>query len=485
MNLRTSAVRGVAWSAAGNLGNQVGQLVVFVVLSRLLVPDDFGLVALASVFTVLLRLIAEQGLADAIVQHPELEEEHLDTGFWISAMVASGFGLALAVSAPLIGSLLDEPDITPVLLALSAILPLSSLKGVQRAILMRELQFRALTTRDLVAVSTGGVAGVVAAVAGAGVWSLVIQLLTAEALGVLLMWQAVEWRPSRRFSRAHFRELASFGASVVGYRLLRFLNTRIDNLLVGVVLGITALGFYVVAYRLLEIMINLTTSIVSSVAFPLFSRIQGERDRIRDAYHTVIGLNGAVAFPAYVGLIAVAPEVTELIFGGQWAASVPTMRVLAMVGVLRAVLDVNGVVMKALGVPGRRLMIMGLTSAMLVVAFSAVVDRGILAVAIAFVGVSYVAAPLWIREVHRLIGLDAGRYIRRIAPALMSSVVMLAAVLAVKVPIADLPLAARTSLLVATGLVAYLSVLWVTGRGIVREGLAMTQLAVPGRRVGA
>lgn len=481
VSLRKQAVSSVLWSAAGTTGNQLATLAVFVVLSRLLTPDEFGLIALVSVFTVLLRLIAEQGFADAIVQQPALEREHLDTAFWVGVGVGGSFAVLLAAAAPLIARLVDNPDAVPVLVSLSSILLISSLKSVQRAILMRNLEFKALTSRDLLAVIIGGTLAVAAALRGFGVWSLVVQLVATEIAAVILLWGSTDWRPRLRFSRRHFVELFSFGSSVVGFRLLRFVNTRIDNLIVGVYLGTTALGFYLVAYRLLEIMVMVTTSIIGAVSFPLFSRIQADRSRVQSAYYTSISLTSAVAFPAFIGLIVVAPEVVRLVFGGQWDDSVPTMRVLALAGLARSVLDVNGVVMKSLGKPSRRLLIMAATSVLLVASFLVVVQWGILAVATAFTVVIYLMAPLWIMGSHRLITLDARRYLGQIAPAFVASCAMMVCLFVLKIPLAELALVWRVVLLVAAGALTYSVMLWLVGRSVVLEALDLARLAIPNR----
>lgn len=478
VSLRKQAVRSVAWSAVGTAGNQLATLVVFVVLSRLLVPDDFGVVALASVFTVVLRLLAEQGFADAIVQHPSLDDEHLDTAFCVSVGLAAVLAAALAVLSPLVANAVDSPTLTPVLASLAAILVLSSLKSVHRAILMRDLRFRSLTLRDLISVSAGGAVGVACAVGGLGVWSLVAQLLVAEIVAVILLWPTTAWRPRPRISRNHFRALFSFGASVVGFRLLRFVNTRVDNLIIGVALGTTALGYYLVAYRLLEIMIMVTTSIIGAVSFPLFSRIQTDRVRVQSAYYTSIGLTSLIAFPAFLGLIAIAPEMVSLVFGGKWDPSVPTMRVLALAGLIRSILDVNGVVMKSLGHPTRRLAIMGLTSALLVATFLVVVRWGILAVAIGFTCVTYLMGPLWVLASHRLIRLDARRYWDQIWPPLVASTTMVGVVFLLKRPSGNLPLIWHTAALILAGALTYLGTLWLVKREVLREAIELGRLAV-------
>ncbi len=481
MSLQKQAAQGVFWSAAGNWGYQVATLVVFAVLSRLLTPAEFGLVALASVFTALLKLVTEQGLADAIVQRADLEPEHLDSAFWLSIGLGAVLTAGLAAASWLIANIVNQPDIAPVLVWLAPVLGLAGLSSVQRAILSRELRFASLTLRTLASVIVGGIVGVVAALRGYGVWSLVAQLLTIEVVGVIALWTASDWRPHFRFSRRHLRDLIGFGVNVLGFRILRFFNTRIDNLIVGSVLGPTALGLYVVAYRILQLLINVTTAIIGSVAFPVLSRVQDDRPRVQNAYYKAIRLTSMIAFPAFLGLVVVAPEVTRLVFGPQWDASVPVMQVLALAGLVNSVLFVNGIVMKSLGKPSWRLAIMGLTALILTTAFTLVVSAGIIAVATAFAIISLVLAPLWMWGAHKLITLEPGRYLRQIVPPLVSSLAMAATVWGFKPVVGDLSLLWQVIALVTGGVASYGLTLWIVGRPMIKEAVALGRMSLPQR----
>lgn len=482
VNLRREAARGVFWTAAGNWGYQLATLVVFSILANLLTPEAFGLVALASVFVAAMKLVEEQGMADALVQRDNLEPEHLDTAFWISVGLSVALAAILTVGSSLLASLVNEPNVAPILAWLSVSLVLSGLSSVQRAILTRELRFASLTLRTLSSVIVGGVVGVAAAYAGFGVWALVGQLITFELVGVIALWTASDWRPSFRFSRSHFRELFTFGSSVLGFKLLRFADRRVDNLMVGSLIGATALGFYVVAYRLLNLIINITTSVIGSVAFPVFSRIQGELEQVRKAYYKSVRQISVVSFPAFVGIMVVAPEVTRLVFGGQWDESVPVMQVLALAGLAQSVLFVNGVVLKSLGRPGWRLAIMAVSVALVVAAFAVAVQWGIVAVAWALVGVTYAMAPVWLWATNRLVGLSFRRYLSQTGPPLVASLMMAALVLALELMVRDWPLLWQVVVLVATGIAAYALSLWVIARPMARETLSLVRLSIPKRR---
>jgi PST family polysaccharide transporter len=485
MNLRREAARGVFWSAAGNWGYQLSTLLLFVVLSRLLSPVDFGTVALATVFTTFTKVLAEQGLADAIIQRPEVDKRQLDTAFWTNLGVAVVLMVALMGTAPLIGQMFDNPGLSPVLIWLSITLPISSLQTVQRAILTKRMAFASLTLRSMVASVIGGVAGIVAALLGMGVWSLVIQDVTGAVVNSITIWAVSGWRPGFSFSYAYFKSLSAYGVHVLGFKILQFFTRRSDDLLVGYYLGPVALGLYTVAYRLLRIMVNITTNVIGAVAFPVFARIQEQREKVERAYHKAMGLTSFVAFPAFVGVMVIAPELVPLLFGNKWLSAVPVMQILAVVGLLEAVLFAPGVVMKALGKPSWRLAIAVLTTVVTVIGFLVVVRLGIVAVAASFAIVNLALAPITLRAVRRLVGTDFRSVGRQILPPVIASASMALAILGLSVPLGHAHRSIQVVIYVISGAVVYLAIIRAIDRPMLREAIGLVKLALPKRGAGS
>ncbi len=295
------------------------------------------------------------------------------------------------------------------------------------------------------------------------------------------MWIVIDWRPHLNFSFERFKELLAFGANVVGYRVLAFLKKRSDNLLVGSFLGVAALGFYSVAYRLLVTLVNTTTSIVGAVAFPVFSRIQDDPERVRNAYYKAIRHTSLIAFPAFFGLVVAAPEVIRLVFGSKWDPSVPVMRVLAFTGLLQSVTFINGVVMKALGKPSWRLGIVALEAVGSVVGFIIAVRHGIVAVAAALAIANYALAPVSLFATDKLVRLDLRRYIGSLLAPLAASLGMVGVMALTKTATADLSLVLQVVALVSVGVTVYIGSLWLFARPVAREAYAVAKLAMPRR----
>jgi PST family polysaccharide transporter len=462
--LRARAASGVFWTATSNWADQFARLLVFVILARLLDPEAFGLVALAWVFIGFTEVIAEQGLVDALVQRKQLDRAHLDTAFWMSLAFSVALALLLAVSAAPISAALDEEALAPVLIVLSVVIPIGGLSVVQRAVLTREMAFRSLALRTMIAVAVGSVVGVGAALLGFGVWSLVAQRISTQVTGLLVLWRVSEWRPSLRFSRARFRELFGFGKHVVGFRLLNFFNANFDNFLIGAVLGPISLGFYTVGYRILRLVNQLTSNLVDKVAFPLYSRLQDDEQRFRRAYYKTTSFAALVAFPAFTSLAIMAPGIVAVLFGDKWSESVPVMQVLSVLGLIRSVNYMNSSTLTALGKPSWRVRIVGVTTVLSSCALLVAVSHGIVAVAIAATCVGVVVTPISYWAVNRLVGIDARTYLGHVKGPLIAA----AALAAVLFGLAQLLDGAETPLTLCIALGAGGAAYVVTIRAVAR-----------------
>ena len=476
MGLREKAVRGIAWSAVRNWGSRAVNFVVFLVLAWLLAPENFGLVALASVYIALIEVFVDQGFADALIQREGLTPAHLDTAFWTSLALALLFVAGTALSAGPVARLVGRFDqalaygaestasleaLGPVIRWLSLAFVLTALIGVQEALFERNLDYRVLAVRSIVAMVVGGSVGVIMAFMGYGVWSLVGYQLSERAAAAVVLWAASDWRPRLRWHTARFRELFSFGINIVGANLLGFLNRRSDNLFIGVVLGPTALGYYVVAYRLFNVATQLITSTVSSVAFATFSRLQGDRPRMRQGFYTATGTVSLVAFPLFIGGAIMAPELIAVLFQPKWLPSAPVFQVLAFVGLLHAVFYFNDAVMRAMGRPGWILALSALYAVCNVAAFALVVRYGIVAVAVAYVVRAYVLAPLPLWAVRRLIDIRWRAYLRPFRTPLIGTLLMAGAVLGTKMGLeGQAPTAVELSVGILVGALVYGLAVW-------------------------
>lgn len=483
MGLQQKAVKGIFWSFVQKWGRAGVTTITFVVLSRLLAPEAFGLVALATAFTVFIELFLDQGFGSAIVQREEIDDEHLDTAFWLNILTSVVLTGGLIATSGLLAAFFDEPRLASVLRWLSITLILSGLSGTQISILQRNLAFKDLAIRSTVSNIVGGVVGISMAFAGFGVWSLVGQDVATSLVRAIILWRASDWRPGFRVSMQHYKELFSFGIPVVGNHALTVLMRRSDDLLIGYFLGPTLLGFYTIGYQLLLIIIRLVTEVTNSVAFPAFSRIQAQPERMRQAFYKVTQYTSVIAFPVFSGLAILAPELVPTIFGEKWAPSIPVMQVLALIGILQSVLFFNGSVIKAAGKPSWQLGIMVLNAVCSILGFLIAVQRwgSIVAVAAAFVIVGYLLAPVSYIAVRRLIQIDFKTYLWQFIPSLTASLLMVAVIAGLKFLLKDQSLNIYLELCIylVAGALTYAAVIGVLARHLYHQALEIASMALP------
>lgn len=481
MNLREKAAKGILWSVIQKWGRAAISVVTFVVLSRLLSPEAFGLVALATAFTVFIELFLDQGFGAAIVQRAELEPEHLDTAFWINILAGILLTAALIAGSGLVAAFFEEPRLAPVLRWLSISFILSALSSTQTSILQRKLAFKNLAARSLGATAVGGVVGIGMAFAGFGVWSLVGQDLVTNLAGAIILWRASDWRPRFNVSVKHYRELFNFGVSIVGNHALTVIIRRSDAFLIGYFLGPALLGFYTIGYQLLLVIIRLVTEVTNSVAFPTFSRIQHEPERMRRAFYNVTQYTSLFAFPVFIGLAVVAPELVLAAFGEKWAPSIPVMQVLSLIGILQSVLFFNGSVIKASGKPSWQFGIMLINAVCSIIGFLIAVRWGIVAVAASFVIVGYLLAPISYIAVRRLIQIDFRTYLWQFAPSLSASLMMVVVIMGLKYIFRDqsLNVYLELSIYLFSGVLTYVLVIGLTARQLYQELIGLVGLVLP------
>ncbi|MGB3404112.1 MAG: lipopolysaccharide biosynthesis protein [Microcoleaceae cyanobacterium] len=483
MNLRQQAAKGIVWSAIQKLGNQAVSLVVFFCLARLLAPEAFGLIALASVFLAFVQIFLNQGFAEAIVQREELEPEHLDTAFWVSLVISIVLTIISISIAGIVAQGFQQPELAPIIRWLSLGFLLSAFNSVQQAIFRRDLAFKPLAIRSLVASFFGGIVGVAMAFLGCGVWSLVGQQLTNNIVGILVLWWASDWKPGFKVSQKHFHELFHFGINILGFNLLNFFNRRSDDFLIGYFLGATALGYYTIAYRLLLLMTNLLTNTMAQVALPTFSRLQSQPEKMRRAFYTATQLSSLVAFPAFLGMAILAPELVPMVFGENWLPSIPVMQILSIIGILHAIEYFNQSVILAMGKPSWRFKINAVNAVGNVIGFLVVVHWGILAVAAAYVIRGYLFLPLPLWAIHKLIKIDFKTYASQFVAPFTSAIVMVSLITGIKIyggDLLNLPL--LITICTGTGILTYsLMIRWLAPQ-LFQQVLTLVASLIPHRK---
>ena len=484
--LARSTARGAAWSGISSGSTSLLRLGVLTILARLLAPTDLGLLAAAAFFVDLSIIIHELGLGAAIVQRQEIDDELLSTAFWSNLGMGLFLSLLLTAASPLVAWFYRDPRVQPVLMALSigfVIMPLGLVHKVQ---MQKRLDFRRVAIAEVGGVLAMGSVSIVMAWQGRGVWSLVWGSIAQKAAEVVLLWLQQPWRPAFRWSRAAFRHLFAFGANIVGERIANYLNTNLDNLLVGRLLGGEALGYYSFAFQLMSVPLTRISIQVSRVTFPAFSLVQEDQERLRRGYLATIRFVSLLTFPLIVGLFWTAPELLGLIGGGsKWYPAILPLRIMCLAGMIKPVVSTVGSVLKAKGRPDIGFRFNVVTLAVTLVALLIGARFGIAGVAWAVTALSVILGPTIQTITNRLIGLSWPRYLRALYPALVGVVVMSVALALLRVLNAHALGWTQTGLLAVSVLCgggSYLVAMQLTGA--LREALALVRDILRPRQPG-
>ncbi len=280
----------MSWSAAERFSQHAVQFVVQLVLARILLPQQFGLIAMVVVFVAISRGITDAGFSQAIIQRDELTRSDLDTAFYCNLVLGAFFSIILWSAAPVIATFYREPELTPIVQAISFVVVLSSVGIVQQAQMIKALDFRRMLAVNIPATLLSGMAAVIMAVNGWGVWALVTLLLLQNALKSLIYWIVSPWHPGLSFSWSSFKSLVPYGSRLALAGVLQQIFNNLYVLFIGKFFVPVDVGFYQRADSFKKFGSENLNAITARVTFPLFARVQHEPERMKRGFLYAISL---------------------------------------------------------------------------------------------------------------------------------------------------------------------------------------------------
>jgi PST family polysaccharide transporter len=351
MSLKRDVGVGLFWVALATLGNKGLALLRKLLLARLLIPQDFGLVAYATLIIGALEIFKEMGFGAALIYRKDKIEESADTIF-IAVLASSAvlYGIAYLVS-PLIGAFFHSTDLIPILRVLSLNIFLSAIIQVPATLMAKGMGFKRKAIPEMIADLIGSTVAVLLAFQGYRAWAIVYGQLTISTVQAILIWFYCPWRPKFCFSVPLAKELWGYGKHIIGSQAMVFAITNVDNALVGHYLGDASLGAYGLAYDLSNLPATHISRVVGQVMFPAFSRVQGDLNRLREAFFRSMKYVSLVAFPVAAVTALFAPDFVIFAYGAKWARMIVPLQLLTLYGLTRSVAVNMGNVFKAGGKP--------------------------------------------------------------------------------------------------------------------------------------
>lgn len=351
-DLKKRTIFGILWNGLGNAGSSLISFVSNIVLARLLLPSDFGCIAMLYVFMALSKALISGGFASALIQKKDPTKEDYNTVFYWNLVASIILYLVLFFSSPAISKFYNLPYLTSVLRVHAIALIVGSVSNVQRVHLDRELKFKLTSKIMLVSMSCGTITAIVMAFCGLGVWCLVASNIIQSVVGALLLWKMCPWRPSWCFSFMSFKELFSFGGFLALVSIINTLYGNVQAIIIGKKFSATDVGYFNQAKRLEFVPSDTVTMVVDQVTFPVFSKIRDDASKFIAGIRTNVKAVSFLNFALYVLLIIVAYPLIHFIYGDKWDASVPYFQILCLAGMVYSLDQINLNVIKSLGKGG-------------------------------------------------------------------------------------------------------------------------------------
>ena len=341
--------RAGAWQLAANTLQSILTLVVLGLLSRLLGPREFGVLALAMIFVNFAVLLSDTGMTAAIVQRAQLSVGHIRVAFTTSVLAGAGLVVLVLGTAGYIAEFFKTPELAPVLRLLSTAFFVISLGQVASALLWRDLRFRENAIATIAGVIGYGTISIWLALLGYGIWSLAWGTVAQYTIATILMYAMTRHSVRPYLGRTELNEVLSYGIGMSLTKIFNLLSSKADYMVVGRVLGAVTLGLYERSFRLMEVPSNYIAGVVNRVAFPVMAGIQEDRDRLTRIYLHGVNLTAMVYVPMAVLFWFGAPHIIGIVFGPKWHAAEIPFRILSLGVVLRASNKVTDSLTRAVG----------------------------------------------------------------------------------------------------------------------------------------
>jgi O-antigen/teichoic acid export membrane protein len=428
--LTNKAVKGVLWVGSTKLLGQTISWIITLLVVRILAPDDYGLMGMALAFLGVIQLLNEMGLGAAIVQKQELNRFDLSTVFWFSLIVSCTLYALVALSAPLVAAFFQNERITMLIRILGLNLLLGSLRAVPFYLLIKEMAFDKKAKAELISNIFAGLTALTLAYLRFGVWSLILSSITLNVALTGFVTYFYPWRPAWVFRPWRIWGLLRFGMQVLGSRLLSFGYSGTDMLVVGKVLGERFLGFYTIAADLSGKGVDLLSEILSQVTFPMYASLQNDRAALQRYYLKLSTLVALTVFPAFGGLILIAPDLFTILLTDKWLPAANIFQMLCAVAAVKSVAALIPPLLTAIGRADVNLRYTFLCASIMTPAFILGSLFGLRGIACAWL-VVYPGLFFYglLRVALRVLSLSLRDYLSKLLPAIAGTMVMACLVL--------------------------------------------------------
>lgn len=337
------------WRFAERCGAQLVTFIVSIVLARILTPSDYGTIALVTVFTTILQVFIDSGLSTALIQKKDADDLDFSSVFYFNFVICIILYLIMFVSAPFIADFYKDSSLVSIVRVISLTLIISGVKGVQQSYVSRHMLFKRFFFSTLGGTIFSAVLGIIMAYAGFGVWAIVFQQLSNNAIDTLILWITVKWRPIKKFSWSRLKNLLSFGWKMLASSLLDTVYNNLRNMIIGKLYTSADLAFYNQGDRFPKLIVTNINTSIDSVLLPTMSNEQDNHVRVKDMTRRAIKISTYIMAPLMIGLAFCAKPIVQIVLTDKWLPCVPYLQIFCISYLFWPIHTANLNAIKAMG----------------------------------------------------------------------------------------------------------------------------------------
>ena len=337
------------WRFAERCGAQLVTFIVSIVLARILTPSDYGTIALVTVFTTILQVFIDSGLSTALIQKKDADDLDFSSVFYFNFVICIILYLIMFVSAPFIADFYKDSSLVSIVRVISLTLVISGVKGVQQSYVSRHMLFKRFFFSTLGGTIFSAVLGIIMAYAGFGVWAIVFQQLSNNAIDTLILWITVKWRPIKKFSWSSLKNLLSFGWKMLASSLLDTVYNNLRNMIIGKLYTSADLAFYNQGDKFPKLIVTNINTSIDSVLLPTMSNEQDNHVRVKDMTRRAIKISTYIMAPLMIGLAFCAKPIVQIVLTDKWLPCVPYLQIFCISYLFWPIHTANLNAIKAMG----------------------------------------------------------------------------------------------------------------------------------------
>lgn len=344
-----NVIKNFIWRFAERCGAQLVTFIVSIVLARILAPEDYGTIALITVFTTILQVFVDSGLGTALIQKKDADDLDFSSVFYFNFAVCLVLYIGMFIAAPYIALFYNDTTLVPVIRVISLTIVISGVKGIQQAYVSKHMMFKRFFFSTIGGTIVSAFLGIAMAYAGFGVWALVAQQLSNAAIDTLILWLTVKWRPKKMFSWKRLKTLLSFGWKLLVSALLDTVYNNLRNLIIGKMYSSADLAYYNQGDKFPKVIVTNINASIDSVLLPTMSSAQDNRERVKQMTRRAIKTSTYIMAPLMMGLAFCAEPIVRLVLTEKWMMCVPFMQIFCITYMFWPVHTANLNAINALG----------------------------------------------------------------------------------------------------------------------------------------